>query len=157
MIENMINTEKCIIQDLIFRNNSSFLLPERMFDLILHSLGQSLHIPGMVGLPGRGEDSLHVDVLHPGVIFIFIAVDVSQQTAHGVKDGLRSAGVPLLTAGAGEHVGAGLPLHQEDDLVSGPAHLHHPVWLEDVESVLDQPGAVAPGGGDDSLSWWREG
>ena len=128
-----------------------------MFDLLLDSLGQSLHIPGMVGGPGSGEDSLHVDVFHPCVVLVFSPVNVSQEAAHGVEDGLRSAGVPLLTAGAGEHVGAGLALHQEDHLVPGPAHLQHPVRLQDVEGVLDQPRAVAPGGGDDPLSRGREG
>ena len=69
-----------------------------MLDLILHSLGQSLHIPGMVGLPGRGEDSLHVDVFHPCVVLVFSPVNVSQEAAHGVEDGLGGAGVPLLAA-----------------------------------------------------------
>merc|ERR1719219_1912385 len=111
----------------------------------------------MVCCPGSGEDSLYVDMFHPGVVLVSSPVNVSQKAAHGVEDCLRSTGVPLLTAGAGEDVGAGLALHQEDHLVPGPAHLQHPVRLQDVEGVLDQPRAVAPGGGDDPLGGGREG
>ena len=129
-----------------------FLLSKGMPDLLLDILRQRLHVPGVVLLPGRGQDALHVDLLHPRVVLILAAVDVSEESSHGVEDGLGSAGVPFLTARAGEHVGAGLALHQEDHLVPGPAHLQHLVWFEDVQSLLDEAGAVTPGGGDHSLA-----
>ena len=49
-------------------------------------------------------------------------MDVGELAAHGVEDGLGGAGVPLLAAGAGEHVRVRLALDQQH-------HLKHTTWM----------------------------
>ena len=46
------------------------------------------------------------------MVVVEVAVDVCELPAHGVEDGLGRAGVPLLAAGAGEHVRVRLALDQ---------------------------------------------
>ena len=74
-----------------------FLLPQGMLNLLLQCLGQLPNVNGVVLTPGGGQDPLHVLVLHISVIFILRSVDVRQLPPHSVQDGLRRAGVPLLT------------------------------------------------------------
>ena len=75
-----------------------FFLLQGMLDLLLQALGQLRHIEGVVFRAGRGQDALHVLVRDLGVILVISAVNVRQPAPHGVQDGLRGAGVPLLTA-----------------------------------------------------------
>ena len=95
------------------------------------------------------------------VVLVAGTVNVSQQPAHGVEDGLGGAGVPLLAAWTqmadvsmlilyiqthwtgsgsgtwgGEDVGLCLSLHQQQHLVPRPPNLQHLVRLQNLQSVL---------------------
>ena len=84
--------------DVFYKAGQLFLLLQGMFHLLLQALRQLRHVEGVVLATGSGQDPLHVLMLHLGVIFVIIAVNVGQLAAHGVQDRLWSARVPLLAA-----------------------------------------------------------
>ena len=93
-------------------------------------VGDLTDVPVVVG--DCGQNAGRVGVLDVRTVGDGLAQKVRQAATHGMENGLRGAGVPLLAALAGKDVGVHLALNQQQHLLQVNTN-----WVSDSTLPID--------------------